>query len=509
MKKQTKEKGSALILSMILVLVLSVMATSMMFLSQSETIGSMNYRLMTQARYGAEAGLHSAANYLMNTYQSPGDTTDPLSAYGTYSQAQPVNYNGTPVVLSSITSGDADDAPNYPVSSVQSGFASNAQGTLAAGATTVNYSASATLLTMQQITVFGSTTPQTVQKWLITGRGTIADVRNATVEVSAVMEQMVSPMFNYAAFAQSNFCQSLDFGGGGGTNSYDSRTAGTPTFVNTGGNVGTNGAMIIQGNVTIGGNLSAPRSGSTTQSNQCPAGTVASSIALIDVGGATLTGSITELPQPVTYPTLTVPAPGTVNLDLKKTSGNGNNVDCSTIISTCTGGSNSGNFTLSPGNYGDIIGDGNVTVSLTAGTYNINAICSSSSPTFNIVSGPVILNVTGNSANLSSSTCANPIDFSAQTTITNSTGSWDPGTLQMIYEGTGNVNLAGGAQALGLVYAPNATVKFVGGSQWYGSVIANNITDMGGVAIHYDRKLQSEYFTRGNYMLHSFSWSRN
>ena len=77
--KRSKQKGAALIFAMIFVLVLSIMAASLMFLSQSETWSSMNYRLMTQSRYGAEAGLHAAANYFMNSYTLPNTTgSDPL-----------------------------------------------------------------------------------------------------------------------------------------------------------------------------------------------------------------------------------------------------------------------------------------------------------------------------------------------------------------------------------------------------------------------------------------------
>ncbi len=511
MKKQSKQKGSALILALILVLVLSVMATSMMFLSQSETWGSMNYRLMTQARYGAESGLHAAANYLMFTYQTPGtNATDPLAPYGSFSAMQPVLYNNTPVMLSSITSGDVDDAPNYPAAAVQADFLSKVTGSVPAGATAVNYSATATLLTMESISVFGSATPQTVQTWLLTGRGTIAGVRNSTVEVSSVMEQLVSPMFNYAAFAKSNTCAALDFSGSGGSNSYDS-SAGSNALANpaTGGNVGTNGAVLLQGSATIGGNVSAPHTGVSTSKTACPAGTVDTSLALVTIGNGTLTGSVTRLPQPLNYPTLTVPPPGIINLNLS-----GKSTDC-LAVATCTflataGANKTDTYTLPPGSYGDIQASGtNTVLNLTAGTYNINAICSSSSPVFNIVSGPIILNITGNPANLSSSTCANPIDFSAQTIVKNSSGSWDPGTLQMIYEGTGTVNLAGGASGLGLLYAPNASVNMVGGSAWYGSIIGNTINDNGGTAINYDRNLQNEYFTRGNYMLHTFNWSKN
>src|SRR5882724_9383473 len=80
---KTNEKGIALILTLILVLVISVMAVSLTFLSQSETWSSLNYRLMSQARDGAEAGVHSAANFLTSTttYTPAGTVSDPLSGY--------------------------------------------------------------------------------------------------------------------------------------------------------------------------------------------------------------------------------------------------------------------------------------------------------------------------------------------------------------------------------------------------------------------------------------------
>src|SRR5258708_15946514 len=99
--KRTNEKGVALIFAIILVLVLSVMAASLMFLSQSETWGSMNYRQMTQSRYGAEAGLHAAANYIMNTYKSPGNGgADPITASN--SNPTPLPPAPHPLLLSSL-----------------------------------------------------------------------------------------------------------------------------------------------------------------------------------------------------------------------------------------------------------------------------------------------------------------------------------------------------------------------------------------------------------------------
>src|SRR5678816_130607 len=93
------ERGVALILTLFLVSALSVIAGSLMFLSQTETYASMNYRMMSQARYGAEAGVEKAANFLFDPskYQKPGTVAgDPLTNFD-YS-GSPVKYNGQPVV---------------------------------------------------------------------------------------------------------------------------------------------------------------------------------------------------------------------------------------------------------------------------------------------------------------------------------------------------------------------------------------------------------------------------
>ena len=52
MKMHRNERGIALVLALFLMSVMSVLAASLMFLSQTETYASMNYRMMSQARYG-------------------------------------------------------------------------------------------------------------------------------------------------------------------------------------------------------------------------------------------------------------------------------------------------------------------------------------------------------------------------------------------------------------------------------------------------------------------------
>ena len=65
------ERGVALVFTLFLMAALSAMAVSMMFLAQTETSASRNYRTMSQARYAGEAGVHKAINYLVYSYTPP------------------------------------------------------------------------------------------------------------------------------------------------------------------------------------------------------------------------------------------------------------------------------------------------------------------------------------------------------------------------------------------------------------------------------------------------------
>ncbi len=482
---RAKERGVALILTLILLLVMSVMAVSLMFLSQTETWSSMNYRLMSQARYGAEAGLNKTANYLVYSYTPPGTANDPLGSYAT--NVSPVTSGGNPVILSA----NSAVTSNYPASSVQSSFSTVGQGSLTAGNVPVNYAAYATLLSMEQVSVYGSTTPATIQTWLITSDGSISSLRNAQVEVSAIMERQATPVFNYAAFAVNNGCSALTIGGGGTTDSYDSQAVvnGIATTQPSGGNVGTNGNLSTTGNpTTINGTLSTPRAGVGACSS--------TNVTAWTATQGTVTGGLVELPQPINYPPPVIPPPGTTDLTLTQ------NWNCPSGANAIPGCSTSGSdITIPPGSYGNVSLTGGANLHLTAGTYNINSLSEAGQSTVVIDSGPVVVNVTGNGF---SSTQA-PVDLTGGGVAN---ASLVPMNFQILYAGTATVKLAGGSKASGLLYAPNASFSFTGGGNWYGAVIGQFMKDMGGAAIHYDRRLKNQAFTIGNYFLSSFTWKK-
>src|SRR5262245_35404334 len=494
--RMANEKGIALVLSLFLLSAMSVIAASLMFLSQTETYSSMNYRLMSQARYGAESGVHKAANFLVYpaTYTAPVTVgADPIANYNI--NVSPVTCTngcpnlGRPVVLSA----SAAIPSNYPNAAVQAAFLAAVQGTLPAGNTTVAFAPYATLLSMQQIQVYGGGV-ETIQTWQITSTGTITAGKTAQVEVSATLETPKFPSWMYAAFGTNGGCGTLNFHGNNTqTDSYDSGNAlvaGSPAISNSGGNVGTNGNLTEGGGADIYGTLSSPRVGV----GACSAGNVN---ALSSSGGATVNGNnppqpgdIVRLPAAINLPSPTVPSGvPTGNYD-----GNGQTL-------------------LNNASVGDVKVNAGSTLTLGApgatSVINVNSITLNGNATLKIL-GNVILNVVGSGV-------ATPIDFTGGS-VSNQYAidpltlppvwTYDPSTFQVQYAGSGAVKLNGGAHTVAMVYSPNAAVSFNGGGDFYGSVVGSTIDDTGGARIHYDRRLSSEFYVVGNAMMSSFTWKK-
>ena len=101
------EQGIALVITLFLMATLSALAVSLMFLSQTETSASRNYKTMSQARYAGEAGVHKAMNYLMSTAYT--NTVNTALFSGLQWNNVPVKNSGNDVLLSFVA---ADS--NYP-----------------------------------------------------------------------------------------------------------------------------------------------------------------------------------------------------------------------------------------------------------------------------------------------------------------------------------------------------------------------------------------------------------
>lgn len=500
MTTRSSESGIALVIAMFMTLVLSVIASSLMFVSKTETVSSYSYKTMSQARYAAESGLHSAANHLLWKYQVP-DTPgapvpDPIGAYDITGNV--VRWNGQPVVLSSDPA-----ASNYPIAEVVNAFATEmATNTLAVNPGNATFTTEARLVSMRQFPDAFTNLPVTLQTWEITGRGRAGGLNAADVEVTAIIERQDNPTFKYAAFATDPGCDALRFGGGAIVDSYDSSAyagGGPPATDNYGGNVGTNGNMTGLGNTTtVKGSLSTPRSGV----GNC----TAANVTAFSTNGATVTGGILELGQAVAYPTPPVlnPLPPTGNVDFNGGCGSGTTAFCTTatvpnapLLITLDPTLAPVPGTVDTVRLGDVRIQAGTNLHLKAGTYEINSLVLTGNSTLTVdPPGEVIIKVAGVGEDT-------PINFTGGSISNNS---YDPSTLQIRYSGTGNVKMTGGTSSAALVYAPNASASLTGGANFYGAVVAKEITDMGGAAIHYDRQLQKLALTAGNPMMGSFTW---
>ncbi len=537
------ERGIALVLSLFLMMAMSVIAASVMFIAQTETYGTMNYRMMSQARYAAESGVHKAVNYLLNDYNSvKPKTASDLALFDM--TVSPVKYNGKAVVLSAVSSTIAES--NYPVVAVKNAFAAAAQGTLKANMASIQYGAYATLMSMQL-----TESNEVVQRWEITATGTVGGTRPATEEVTATLETQIVPTHGYSAFATAAACGAITLQGGAVSDSYDSTTytgngSTPPTTTTTNGDIGTNGNLSEGGNGTvINGSLYTPRTGV----GNCNNGNVT---ALTSSGGATVTGGIVEMPQTWTPPTPTIVTPsplptGDMSID--------NTTTCASLTSslpagaTCSVVSTGGVSYLTINPNGATVSWGNVSITNGAkitflpGTYNFNSLSVKQSTTWlnigdprptgtvGIVSGAVTMTLVGASAsttvdvssngtlavpsNRETSFVMNIVAQEGNNTPVNVTGggvfvnqTYDPQLFSINYAGNKESSISGGAATAFVMNSPNADLTLTGGSDFYGSLIVKKLKDTGGTKLHYDKNLGSFYGIAGNPLLTSFSWKR-
>ena len=241
------ERGIALVITLFLMASLSALAVSMMFLAQTETASSRNYRTMSQARYAGEAGVHRAINYLYNQNNDP-SLYSPPTLFADYGMTQSpvtclsaincshVNLTGAcdpSTVTTAVNTGCivlvanfGGLSSNYPDSTVRNAFSGIGQGTLAvngSGSTTngalgtVGYGTAAILMSMRPVTVYGGFS-RVLQTWRIVSDGTAGPSSLlATVEVQATFERTLVPAETFAVFATNPDCNAIQYSGSGGT----------------------------------------------------------------------------------------------------------------------------------------------------------------------------------------------------------------------------------------------------------------------------------------------------
>jgi hypothetical protein len=121
----------------------------------------------------------------------------------------------------------------------------------------------------------------------------------------------------------------------------------------------------------------------------------------------------------------------------------------------------------------------------------MNSLTLSGNSALVVDSGPVIVNLGGNSLRT-----GNAVLELTGGSMSNSSGV--PSNLQFYYAGSRPIKLSGGAGSYAVVYAPNSPINVSGGSHFYGSIVGSTVNDSGGTAIHYDASLSS--INAGSYM---------
>ncbi len=471
------ERGVAIIIALLTILILSTLGAAIMFSTQAEITTTYNYKRLTQARYAAEAGAQNTVNWLIYNYTVP-------SSFGSFDTTKsPVQYMSSPVVLSAMNG----VAPNYPDSAVQVAFNSALLDQPVSGMDVgVSYATTATLQSMRVVTPFGGSGLVPLQSWLIKSQATLAG-STAQVEVTTTIEKFGSPVFSYAIFGTSTTCGAVSFAGNSSTDSFDS-TQGTysATHQNTLGNIGTNGNIDLAGAMTIiHGSGSSPFS---------TVGTCAASLTgLSTSGGATLGAGLVTLSSSVSYTAPAAPTPTSLTTT-QTTAGS-----CGTIVG-CTTLAGPNNIAFAPGQYGDVHINGG-SVHLSQGLYSINSLAVAGMSTIIVDSGPVVLNFVG--TGITGPTKV--VDF-AGGSVSNPTGKAN--NFQILYAGSQPVALSGGTNSYVVAYAPNAPVTLSGGADWFGAIVGNTVAISGGTAVHYDRSLASNLAIVGNYHATSFGWSK-
>jgi len=475
-----RQSGVALIIALLVLFLLSSLAASVMFTTNTEIWSAANYRWLSQARYTAEAGAQTAAGYIAHSLPPPASP----SLFDT--TKNPVQYNGQPVVLSAISSVPS----NYPDAGAQTAFfnALNNQPVSGMGVN-ANYSVMATLLRLRPVTVAFSATPVYVQTWQITSRGSLnTGSRNVQVQLVETIEQNATPLYQAAAFTTASQCGSIQFQTSASTDSYNSSVG--PYSVsqqNDGGDVGSNGNISFQSATNnVNGAIYTPY---PQTDGACTGGDSH------DDEDAAVSGDVH--PRDGLHPTERRDYP-----DAPQPSSTISDDDPTVACAGNCSHNAAGDFVLQPGNYGNLSCGSDCNIHFTAGTYNINSVDFETNDNLYVDSGPVVLNLSGQGT-LPHGQCSH---LGATTTVNNP--SQVASNLQIIYPGNQPIQHTCGSDSCLVVYAPHSDVTWDSAHDLYGAVVAHTIVKSNNGAFHYDRSLASGAQMVSSYRVVGFSWSK-
>jgi hypothetical protein len=533
--KHNRERGIALVFTLFALLLLSAIAVSLVFMTNTETSVNSNYRSERVASFAAKSGMEEVRDrmaafntagqlpvtlppaagsvlYVLNEGAATG-TVQPWVTGNTYMddeachdfagiQAQQPAPNvrcTTPPSSTMLVSGTQATpvTSNYPWSgtsaalpykwvrvtlkesnSVQ-GYAVNSGSPTTQvcwnGSTEVLLSGAATCQAM---------TPSTNPVYMITSLATSSSGTTRRIVQAEVALSPAQP-FPYGLFATGTACPALSFSGGGNsspaTDSYSSANGGTyaTTVSDTGGDVGANGGVSLTGNVQIGGAIAVP-SLAAAPPDPCVGGDYSTTggAGVYNPGG-TLPSNVPTAAGPFVFPTPADPIPLPTASSPVPT-----NACTAPLTGTCA----------VPGTYGNINVSGQNKLVLAPGVYNIYSLSLSGQASVTVnPAGAVVLNFP--------STSQNPISISGQG-IASATNI--PNDMQINYGGTGTVSISGNGASYAIVDAPKSAVTVSGNGDFFGRVVGQTITYSGNGKFHFDKHSALGPQSNGGYQLISF-----
>lgn len=553
------ERGIALILVLLAMLVLSVLAAAIVFTARSETFASYNYKLDTQADYLAKAGIQRAVNWFRSTHYRAITEAEANTYYLVTSSGSPFNLftsNASPVSCKSGCSsvnnsvqliGFGASSSNFPninnnettprqvVDAFASDLNSPASTRVTADANNSGYfNVNAVLLNYQTVNVGYQPplTPTPVETWLITSRAAWtgssgSSTKVATAEERAIVQPIYVPTWGNALYGFCSvtmqgsagtctdaFNSSLGAYGGGNpsvaSGKCDSTTANN--VIAAGANVGANGGVTLGSNVTVSGDVVIGTGGSSGCSASGYSGSTSS------VLGQVINGPHKDPPPAPTFranfpnaaPSYSLssgsvqvlPAGATwSNSPFPQTTGVSPATSSPCMDSTCNGTAAHPYEISSVSMTGGGKGGNAPVLELVGGANPLNPVyydIDSFSQTQGAldVSGYVVLNVKSNFS-IGGLGISNGVSSSVP-----------PECVVINYAGTNGVSINGNGAISALLNAPNATVSLGGGGSggyFVGAIQANNVSVQGGYPVHYDVQLKDAGGTMGVMVTSAYS----
>ncbi len=534
--RRQRDRGVALILVMLAVLVLSALVAAMVFSARSETLASYNYKLDTQADYLAKAGIQEALNWFRSQGYQPVLESQASTYYQVTSDGGPYNLytaNASPVLCSSGCSSNGSQvqligilgsgSTNYPnianssgtlVATAFSQALSNVRvtgntgnsGTFSVNAVLVNYQTVNSPVCAQSWIA----KPCPVETWLITSQGTWTGNSGSSGTIAKTVETaIIQPIFlPYWSDALYGYC-SVSMGGSAGTctDSFNSALgayaggnnhtasgacdSASTNVIAAGANVGANGGVSLGSNVAVAGDVLI--------GSGAPAGCAANGFSgnASSVLGEVITGPHVEPPALPSFPSdlsssdtpsysssvaLPLPSvnpwPSTFPSSYTPPLSGFTGGPCGQGDS-CDGSASEpfmiNSISIASTNVVQLIGGPNIYSPVYYDIYNLGE----SGQAQIQVSGYVVLNVE-NSLSLTGNGITNGISTDIP-----------PEAVQINYAGT-SASIGGNGAVSAVVTAPNATVSLGGGgSSGYmvGAIRAANVFLQGGYPVHYDIQL--------------------